>query len=242
MRGTPADFTIPKAMGLRFSELKTTPVGYDHNYVINRAGKGLALAARVFEPKTGRIMEVHTTQPGVQLYTGNFLDGSLAGKQGGVYHQHAGFCLETQHYPDSINHPGFPSIILRPGQYLPPYNGSPILDPIRASLIPPSSMTLNEIASYTADQFEKAYGQPARWMAAAPRARECHRGTYRLQRRLRVADGHRAATRWLRRLRLKMGLGAFELRSTAQEGVATIDLAQSLKPAAKGLGGITRWE
>ena len=92
------------------------PVGYDHNYVLNGGGKGLALAARVYEPRSGRVMEVHTTQPGVQLYTANFLDGSLTGKRGVVYRQHTGFCLETQHFPDSVNQPKFPSVILRPGQ------------------------------------------------------------------------------------------------------------------------------
>ncbi len=116
VRGTPVDFTSPAPIGSRISQLANTPLGYDHNCVINRAGKGLALAARVYEPKTGRLMEVHTTQPGVQFYTGNFLDGTLTGKGGAVYRQHTGFCLETQHYPDSVHHPDFPSIILHPGQ------------------------------------------------------------------------------------------------------------------------------
>ena len=75
----------------------------------------MALAARVHEPKTGRVMEVYTTQPGIQFYTGNFLDGKLTGKYGVVYKKHAGFCLETQHFPDSVNHPNFPSVILKPG-------------------------------------------------------------------------------------------------------------------------------
>lgn len=114
--GTPLDFTTPTPIGARFDQLDTKPRGYDHNFVINRAGKGLALAARVFEPKTGRVMEVFTTEPGIQLYTGNFLDGSLKGKYGAVYYQHTGFCLETQHFPDAVNKPTFPSIILRPGQ------------------------------------------------------------------------------------------------------------------------------
>lgn len=117
VRGTPMDFTAPRPIGARWSEMQTTnPPGYDHNYVINRAGKGLALAARAYEPRTGRTMETQTTQPGVQFYTGNYLDGSLTGKRGVVYNRHSGFCLETQHYPDAINHPGFPSITLRPGQ------------------------------------------------------------------------------------------------------------------------------
>jgi aldose 1-epimerase len=116
VRGTPMDFTSPKAISSRFAELGGVPVGYDHNYVVNRAGKGLALVARIYEPTSGRVMELHTTQPGVQFYTGNFLDGSLTGKRNTVYRQHSGFCLETQHYPDSVNHPSFPSTLLRPGQ------------------------------------------------------------------------------------------------------------------------------
>ncbi len=84
--------------------------------MLNSGGKALALAARVFEPTTGRVMEVHTTEPGIQLYTGNFLDGTLTGKRGVVYRRHTGFCLETQHFPDSVNQPKFPSVILRPGQ------------------------------------------------------------------------------------------------------------------------------
>ena len=116
VKGTPLDFTIPQPIGSRFAQLHTTPVGYDHNYVLNGGGKGLALAARVYEPGSGRVMEVHATQPGVQLYTADFLDGSLTGKRGVVYHQHTGFCLETEHFPDSVNQPNFPSVILRPGQ------------------------------------------------------------------------------------------------------------------------------
>jgi aldose 1-epimerase len=90
--------------------------GYDHNWVINRKGDGLTLAARVYEPTTGRVMEVSTTQPGVQFYTGNFLDGTVTGKHGHVYKRRYGLCLETQHFPDSPNHPDFPSTILRPGE------------------------------------------------------------------------------------------------------------------------------
>jgi aldose 1-epimerase len=116
VRSTPMDFTSPTPIGSRFARLGNTPLGYDTNYIINRAGKGLALAARVFEPKSGRVMEVHTTQPGVQFYTGNFLDGTLTGKGSTNYQQHTGFCLETQHYPDAIHHPDFPSVILHPGQ------------------------------------------------------------------------------------------------------------------------------
>ncbi len=116
VKGTPMDFTKPHAIGSRFSQLDEKPVGYDHNFVINGGGKGLAFAARVFEPISGSVMEVWTTEPGVQLYTSNYLDGSLTGKKGVVYGQHAALCLETQHFPDSVNHPNFPSTILRPGQ------------------------------------------------------------------------------------------------------------------------------
>ncbi len=111
--GTPMDFTRPATIGSRIAQVNG---GYDHNYVLNSGGsKSPALAVRVHEPKTGRVMEVLTTQPGVQFYTGNFLDGSLTGI-GGVYRKQYGFCLETQHFPDSVNHPKFPSTILEPGQ------------------------------------------------------------------------------------------------------------------------------
>jgi len=116
VKGTPMDFTKPHPIGSRFSQIEEKPAGYDHNYVLNSGGKSLGLAARVFEPRTGRVMEVRTTEPGVQLYTANYLDGSLTGKRGLVYRQHCAFCLETQHFPDSVNHPQFPSTILRPGQ------------------------------------------------------------------------------------------------------------------------------
>jgi aldose 1-epimerase len=84
--------------------------------VLNRSGEGLQLAARVVEPKSGRTLEVRTLEPGVQFYAGNFLDGSITGKGGHVYGHRTGFCLETQHYPDSPNKPNFPSTILQPGQ------------------------------------------------------------------------------------------------------------------------------
>lgn len=117
--GTPLDFTKPTAIGARIAqndEQLTFGRGYDHNFVLNREGEGLRLAARVHEPSTGRMMEVYTTEPGVQFYSGNFLDGTITGKGGHVYKQRYGFCLETQHYPDSPNKPDFPSTILRPGQ------------------------------------------------------------------------------------------------------------------------------
>ena len=116
VKGTALDFTKPAPIGMRIAQVMSFAKGYDHNFVINGGGKKLTLAARVTEPKSGRVMEVLTTEPGVQLYTGNHLDGSLKGVGGVVYGQHSGFCLETQHYPDSVNHPNFPSVVLRPGQ------------------------------------------------------------------------------------------------------------------------------
>lgn len=117
--GTPLDFRQPTAIGARIEQKDEQLVlggGYDHNFVLNRKGPGLALAARVLEPSTGRVLEVQTTEPGVQFYTGNFLDGTVTGKGGHVYRRRYGFCLETQHFPDSPNQPNFPSTILRPGQ------------------------------------------------------------------------------------------------------------------------------
>jgi len=116
VEGTPLDFRRSQTIGSRIDTLKPRPGGYDHNYVLNSGGGKLALAARVREPRSGRIMEVLTTEPGVQLYTANHLDGSLVGVGGVVYGRHAGLCLETQHYPDSVNHGNFPSTILRPGE------------------------------------------------------------------------------------------------------------------------------
>jgi aldose 1-epimerase len=95
--------------------LKGEPGGYDHNYVLRSGGKELALAARVTEPVSGRILEMFTTEPAVQLYTANFLDGTLKGKHEVIYKKQQAFCLEAQHYPDSANQPKFPSTILRPG-------------------------------------------------------------------------------------------------------------------------------
>jgi aldose 1-epimerase len=112
VKGTPMDFTTPMTIGSRIGQVEG---GYDHNYVLNGGGS-LALAAKVYEPKSGRIMEIHTDQPGVQFYTGNFLDGSITGKAGKVYKKHYGFCLETQHFPDSPNKPDFPPVVLQPGQ------------------------------------------------------------------------------------------------------------------------------
>jgi aldose 1-epimerase len=117
--GTPFDFTKPTAIGARVNEddqqLKYGG-GYDHNFVLSRWDGKLRLAATVYEPKSGRFMELLTTEPGVQFYCGNFLDGHHIGKGGKAYQHRTGFCLETQHFPDSPNQPEFPSCILRPGE------------------------------------------------------------------------------------------------------------------------------
>ena len=115
---TPFDFRTPTKIGARINEKHPQlgfGKGYDHNYVLTRTGGGLMEAARVYEPVTGRTLTVSTTEPGIQLYTGNFLDGTLTGKGGRVYPHRSGFCLETQHYPDSPNKPNFPSTVLKPG-------------------------------------------------------------------------------------------------------------------------------
>jgi aldose 1-epimerase len=117
--GTPFDFRQPFQIGARIDshdEQIKLGGGYDHNFVVNNPGKGMRLAATVHEPKTGRVMEVYTDQPGLQFYTGNFLDGSLTGKGGKNYPKRSGFCMETQHFPDSPNQPSFPSTELKPGQ------------------------------------------------------------------------------------------------------------------------------
>jgi aldose 1-epimerase len=118
VEGTPFDFRKPHAIGERIND-KDEQIkfgkGYDHNFVLNGKGKDLKLAARVTEPTAGRIMEVLTTEPGVQFYTGNYLEGKEIGKSGKAYKYRHGFCLETQHYPDSPNQPKFPSSILKPG-------------------------------------------------------------------------------------------------------------------------------
>jgi aldose 1-epimerase len=116
--GTPFDFRTPHKIGARIDvadEQIKFGKGYDHNFVLNGAAGTLRQAARVTEASSGRVMEVFTTEPGVQFYTGNFLDGSIAGK-GGAYQFRYGFCLETQHFPDSPNQPSFPSTVLKPGQ------------------------------------------------------------------------------------------------------------------------------
>lgn len=116
---TPLDFTAPHTIGERIDkpneQLRFT-AGYDHTFAVNGGGKDLTLAATVLEPQSGRELEVLTTEPGVHFYTGNFLDGTVTGKNGHAYGHRSGFCLETQHFPDSPNQPAFPSAILRPGQ------------------------------------------------------------------------------------------------------------------------------
>jgi aldose 1-epimerase len=116
--GTPMDFRKATAIGARIEqqdEQLKFGLGYDHNWVLNRYGGSLRLVASVYEPTTGRVLEVHTTEPGLQFYCGNFLDGTITGKYGTVYHKRHGFCLETQHFPDSPNKPNFPSTVLKPG-------------------------------------------------------------------------------------------------------------------------------
>ncbi|HET9178265.1 MAG TPA: aldose epimerase family protein [Terriglobia bacterium] len=117
--GTPFDFRKPTPIGARINEdnqqLKIGK-GYDINYILDRKGPGLELAARAYDPKSGRQLEVWTTEPGIQFYSGNFLDGSIHGKGGKAYGSRSAFCLETQHYPDSPNHPDFPTTELKPGQ------------------------------------------------------------------------------------------------------------------------------
>jgi aldose 1-epimerase len=118
--GTPFDFRSPTAIGARIGQQDTQlkyGLGYDHNWVLDRGGKtGLAHAARLVDPTTGRTLDISTTEPGIQFYSGNFLDGTITGKGGQVYAHRTGLCLETQHFPDSPNHPNFPSTILRPGE------------------------------------------------------------------------------------------------------------------------------
>jgi len=117
VRGTVMDFNRATPIGARISEVPgPAPGGYDHNYVLSHGGRVLAMSATVREPKSGRVMEVLTSEPGVQLYTGNFLDGTITGKAGVAYQKHFGFCLETQHFPDTINRPNFPPVVLQPGR------------------------------------------------------------------------------------------------------------------------------
>ena len=117
--GTPLDFTKSTAIGARIGQIPGEPGGYDHNFVVKGARAGAkepVFTAKVKDPKSGRVLNVYTTEPGVQFYTGNFLDGTLKGKGGVVYKKNQAFCLEAQHYPDSPNHAGFPSTRLNPGE------------------------------------------------------------------------------------------------------------------------------
>ena len=118
VKGTPFDFTAPAAIGARINQddqqLKFGG-GYDHNWVLRGASGSMKPAAEVFEPGTGRVMKVLTTEPGLQFYTGNFLDGTIRGKQGKIYNRRYALCMETQHFPDSPNKPEFPSTVLKPG-------------------------------------------------------------------------------------------------------------------------------
>lgn len=116
--GTPFDFRTVTPIGRRIDaddEQLRRAGGYDHNFVLDRTGDGLGFAARLSEPLTGRVLDVHTTEPGLQFYSGNFLDGSFRGKAGRTYGHRAGLCLETQHFPDTPNQPHFPPALLRPG-------------------------------------------------------------------------------------------------------------------------------
>jgi len=117
--GTPFDFRKPTAIGERIDSPDLQMQygkGYDHNFVLNRVGGEATLAAKVTDPKSGRVMEVLTTQPGVQLYTANHIEGQIQGKGGATYHFRSAYCFETQHFPDSPNQPAFPTVVLKPGQ------------------------------------------------------------------------------------------------------------------------------
>ncbi len=121
IQGSALDFTSPHAIGERIDANNQQLIygaGYDFNYIINKPEGELAFAASAYEPSSGRYMEVFTTEPGIQLYTGNYLDGTEIGKKGKPYTKRTGFCLETQHFPDSPNKPEFPSTLLKPGETL----------------------------------------------------------------------------------------------------------------------------
>lgn len=117
VQGTPWDFLNPTAIGLHLNEAGGKPIGYDHNFVLNKGFfSSWSVAAEVYDPKSGRTLTISTDQPGLQVYTGNQLDGTLTGAGGEVYRQYSGLVLETQHFPDSLNHDNFPSTILTPDQ------------------------------------------------------------------------------------------------------------------------------
>ena len=111
VEGTPMDFRKAKLVGSHIPEVQ-----YDHNFVLNDWDGSLRLVVRLYEPVSGRLLEILTTEPGIQFYSGNFLDGSVVGKNGMTYEKYAGLCLEPQHFPDAPNHPNFPSTVLRPGE------------------------------------------------------------------------------------------------------------------------------
>lgn len=114
--GSPLDFTRPRRIGERIEEMRAVANGYDHNFVLDRSSDAPSLAARVEEPTSGRVLEIWTTEPGIQFFTGNRFDGSFPGVGGVKYERHAGFALEPQHFPDAINRPEFPPVVLRPGE------------------------------------------------------------------------------------------------------------------------------
>jgi aldose 1-epimerase len=120
VKGTPMDFASPATIGKRinddYDQLRFAGAGYDHNFVLRRGAEVFRKVAAVHDRKTGRVLEVSTTEPGLQFYSGNFLDGSIVGKAGRAYVKYSGCCLETQHFPDSPNQPSFPSTVLRPGE------------------------------------------------------------------------------------------------------------------------------
>ncbi|MGH7952706.1 MAG: galactose-1-epimerase, partial [Limisphaerales bacterium] len=120
VEGTPFDFRTPTAIGARINDTNNEQIkfakGYDYNWVLNKSDDELALAARVYEPDSGRVMEVFTTSPGLQFYSGNFLDGTIVGKGGKIYQYRDAFAMEPELFPDSPNHPNFPSAELKPGE------------------------------------------------------------------------------------------------------------------------------
>ncbi len=113
VRGTAMDFNNSVAVGERIGKVKG---GYDHNYILKKKEGVLSMAAQLYDPRTGRQVEISTTQPGLQFYSGNFLDGTIKGKSGKQYNKYWGLCLEAQHFPDSPNHSDFPNTILKPGE------------------------------------------------------------------------------------------------------------------------------
>jgi aldose 1-epimerase len=116
VEGTPFDFRSPAPIGARIAQIARSPAGYDDNFALRGGGGPLSLRARLTDPTSGRALEVRSTEPGLQVYSGNFLDGSLIGRGGAVYERYAGICLETQRFPGSVHHSHFPGVVLRPGE------------------------------------------------------------------------------------------------------------------------------